>query len=31
MAAPFVAKKGESTQQYSRGLEVTSLELPAAS
>ena len=31
MAALFVAEKGDSTQKYNRGMEVTSLELPAAS
>jgi len=30
MAAPCVGEKGESTQKYSHGIEVTSLELPAA-
>ena len=30
MAAPCVGEKGESTQKYNHGIEVTSLELPAA-
>ena len=29
--APFVAKKGETTRKYNHGIEVTSLELLAAS